>query len=85
KFYYYGFKGHFAVSQDGYVLGYVIHQGIHFSPSKVHARGIIAITSSLIEYLLAKQTIEFSRLHSSFWCGKFKSFSNKCCVWNNIR
>ncbi|MFB5979783.1 hypothetical protein J7T86_06470, partial [Lactobacillus delbrueckii subsp. lactis] len=24
------------------------------SPSKVHARGIIAITSSLIEYLLAK-------------------------------
>ncbi|MCD5443165.1 hypothetical protein LOB46_10635, partial [Lactobacillus delbrueckii subsp. lactis] len=25
-----------------------------FSPSKVHARGIIAITSSLIEYLLAK-------------------------------
>lgn len=24
KFYYYGFKGHFAVSQDGYVLGYVI-------------------------------------------------------------
>lgn len=23
KFYYYGFKGHFAVSQDGYVLGYV--------------------------------------------------------------
>ena len=29
KFYYYGFKGHFAVSQDGYVLGYVIHQGIN--------------------------------------------------------
>ncbi|MBT9052669.1 transposase, partial [Lactobacillus delbrueckii subsp. bulgaricus] len=24
KFYYYGFKGHFAVSQDGYVLGCVI-------------------------------------------------------------
>ncbi|MBT9065327.1 transposase, partial [Lactobacillus delbrueckii subsp. bulgaricus] len=24
KFYYYGFKGHFAVSKDGYVLGYVI-------------------------------------------------------------
>ena len=24
KFYYYGFKGHFSVSQDGYVLGYVI-------------------------------------------------------------
>ncbi|MGZ1354286.1 hypothetical protein ACXO84_07160, partial [Lactobacillus delbrueckii subsp. bulgaricus] len=31
-----------------------IHQSIHFSPSKVHARGIIAITGSLIEYLLAK-------------------------------
>ena len=31
-----------------------VHQSIHFSPSKVHARGIIAITSSLIEYLLAK-------------------------------
>jgi hypothetical protein len=24
KFYYYGFKGHFAISQDGYVLGYAI-------------------------------------------------------------
>ncbi|MHC6248255.1 hypothetical protein ACYSJL_10715, partial [Lactobacillus delbrueckii] len=31
-----------------------IHQRFHFSPSEVHARGYIAITSSLIEYLLAK-------------------------------
>lgn len=31
-----------------------VHQSIHFPPSKVHARGIIVITGSLIEYLLAK-------------------------------
>ncbi|WP_416349121.1 hypothetical protein [Lactobacillus delbrueckii] len=28
--------------------------GFHFMPPEVHARGYIAITSSLIEYLLAK-------------------------------
>ncbi|WP_414626266.1 hypothetical protein [Lactobacillus delbrueckii] len=31
-----------------------VHQRFHFTPPEVHARGYIAITSSLIEYLLAK-------------------------------
>ena len=31
-----------------------VYQRFHFAPPEVHARGYIAITSSLIEYLLAK-------------------------------
>ena len=31
-----------------------VHQRFHFTLPEVHARGYIAITSSLIEYLLAK-------------------------------
>ncbi|MDK7906792.1 hypothetical protein, partial [Winkia sp. UMB0889B] len=31
-----------------------VHQRFHFTPPEVHARSYIAITSSLIEYLLAK-------------------------------
>ena len=31
-----------------------VHQRFHFTPPEVHARGYIAIISSLIEYLLAK-------------------------------
>ncbi|CDR85044.1 Protein of unknown function [Lactobacillus delbrueckii subsp. lactis] len=31
-----------------------VHRRFHFTPPEVHARGYIAITSSLIEYLLAK-------------------------------
>ncbi|WP_406603107.1 hypothetical protein [Lactobacillus delbrueckii] len=31
-----------------------VHQRFHFTPPEVHTRGYIAITGSLIEYLLAK-------------------------------
>ena len=31
-----------------------VHQSFHFPPPEVHARGYIAITSSIIEYLLVK-------------------------------
>ncbi|MFB6010448.1 hypothetical protein J7T80_10265, partial [Lactobacillus delbrueckii subsp. lactis] len=48
------------------------------SPSKVHARGIIAITSSLIEYLLAK-LLSFQGFIVLFGVG---SLSNKKNIKN---
>ncbi|MDA3777986.1 hypothetical protein PF593_07005, partial [Lactobacillus delbrueckii] len=46
-----------------------------FSPSKVHARGIIAITSSLIEYLLAK-LLSFQGFIVIFGVGSLSSYFN---------
>ncbi|MCD5536169.1 class III bacteriocin, partial [Lactobacillus delbrueckii subsp. sunkii] len=52
-----------------------VHQSIHFSPSKVHARGIIAITSSLIEYLLAK-LLSFQGFIVIFGVGSLSELEN---------
>ncbi|WP_308443977.1 hypothetical protein, partial [Lactobacillus delbrueckii] len=52
-----------------------VQQSIHFSPSKVHARGIIAITSSLIEYLLAK-LLSFQGFIVIFGVGSLRTYSS---------
>ncbi|MCD5549076.1 hypothetical protein LOB18_07900, partial [Lactobacillus delbrueckii subsp. lactis] len=50
------------------------------SPSKVHARGIIAITSSLIEYLLAK-LLSFQGFIVLFGVGSL-SYNSKNIILN---
>ncbi|MCD5514679.1 hypothetical protein LOB44_08445, partial [Lactobacillus delbrueckii subsp. lactis] len=60
-----------------------VHQSIHFSPSKVHARGIIAITSSLIEYLLAK-LLSFQGFIVIFGVGSLSKIFKISCMEESI-
>ena len=50
-----------------------VHQRFHFTPPEVHARGYIAITSSLIEYLLAK-LLSFQGFIVLFGVGSLSSY-----------
>ena len=51
-------------------------QRFHFTSPEVHARGYIAITSSLIEYLLAK-LLSFQGFIVLFGMGSLSNGSNK--------
>ncbi|XJZ36558.1 hypothetical protein ACIA3Z_09030 [Lactobacillus delbrueckii subsp. bulgaricus] len=50
-----------------------VHQRFHFTPPEVHARGYIAIISSLIEYLLAK-LLSFQGFIVLFGVGSLSSY-----------
>ena len=63
KFYYYGFKGHFAVSQDGYVLGYVITKAsIHDAKE---AEELILSTRPEGHFILGDEGYIGKRLHDA--------------------
>ena len=63
KFYYYGFKDHFAVSQDGYVLGYVITKAsIHDAKE---AEELILSTRPEGHFILGDEGYIGKRLHDA--------------------
>ena len=80
KFYYYGFKGHFAVAQGGYVLGYVITKAsIHDAKE---AKELILSARPEGHFILGDEGYMGKRLHDTL---KIDGYILRTPYWKNMK